>query len=137
MLLLEALAWVIFIRASLWLRPYQKLLKFCQTCSIGHAGEHAERVPRAVRRAARWIPGASCLTQALAAQVLLARRGVRSVLHLGVNLTPSGGFGAHAWIEIDSIVVMGGDQRSLKRYSRIISHETGPAAGAAAKPRIA
>lgn len=137
LLQLEAFGWVAFVRATLWLRPYQELLRFCRIRSGNHLDRSAGRVLRAVRRAARLVPGASCLTQALTAQILLARRGVPSVLHLGVNRTENGVFGAHAWLEIGGVVVMGGDRHSLARYSRIVSHQAGPAAEPVAKPGAA
>jgi hypothetical protein len=63
------------------------------------------------------VPGASCLTQALAAQYLLARSGHRSQLRVGVAQDPSGRLLAHAWLVSDGRVVIGGSSRKLARYS--------------------
>jgi hypothetical protein len=81
------------------------------------ASETVRRIGWAVRNAARLVPGASCLTQALAAQYLLARAGCRSQLQVGVAQDPSGRFLAHAWLISDGRVVIGGTSRELARYS--------------------
>lgn len=73
----------------------------------------------AVSRAARLVPRASCLTQALVLQRVLARRGQECSLFLGA-LRPGAqtsntarsraeGFEAHAWIEWHGRVLIGGD----------------------------
>jgi hypothetical protein len=64
----------------------------------------------AVSSSARVIPGASCLTQALALQVLLGRRGLSSRLCLGVNTARAGKFRAHAWVEWNGRVIIGGSK---------------------------
>lgn len=70
----------------------------------------------AVSRAARLMPRASCLTQALVLQRVLARRGQECALFLGVDrdssaahFPRSGGFEAHAWIEWRERILIGGD----------------------------
>lgn len=62
----------------------------------------------AVTRAARMVPQASCLTQALTMQILLGRRGYASRMHIGVAKNESGGFQAHAWVECGGRIVVGG-----------------------------
>jgi hypothetical protein len=68
----------------------------------------AQDVTWAVRRVSRAVPGATCLTQALAAQVLLSRRGYASRLRIGVARAADNGLRAHAWLESDGVVVFGG-----------------------------
>lgn len=47
-------------------------------------GRTAEEIGWAVTRSARYVPfKAACLPQAMAARVMLERRGVSSVLHFG------------------------------------------------------
>jgi hypothetical protein len=56
---------------------------------------------RAVRRTLAVLPADTrCLTQSLVLLGLLARRGVRTTLVLGIEST-SEAFGAHAWVEHD------------------------------------
>jgi Transglutaminase-like superfamily len=55
------------------------------------------------------MPGAKTrLNQALATQMLLARRGYPALLHIGVAKGKEGQFQAHAWVESEGKVVIGG-----------------------------
>jgi hypothetical protein len=67
----------------------------------------ARRIGRAVDKVSRFIPFASCLTQAQACQVLLARRGIASTLCLGVRHGRGSSLVAHAWLVSSGEVVTG------------------------------
>jgi hypothetical protein len=70
-----------------------------------------EKIAWAVEAASRHTPGVkTCLTQALAAQVLLARRGHPALLRIGVAKGEQEQFQAHAWVESEGMVVIGGSQ---------------------------
>ena len=74
------------------------------------AADEQRRTVWAVRTAARAIPAVStCLTNALAAHVLLARRGYVSNLRIGVTRDEKGEFTAHAWLEQEGAILIGGD----------------------------
>lgn len=76
----------------------------------------SERIVRAIEAASRLIPGTrSCLTQALAARVLLARRNHAAWLHIGVARDEGGRFRAHAWVESGDKVLIGGS--GLESYA--------------------
>src|SRR4051812_15439934 len=65
----------------------------------------AERICWAVEAASRYTPGIkTCLVQALAAQVLLARHGHPAFVHIGVVRGDGGEFQAHAWVESEGRV---------------------------------
>ena len=66
-----------------------------------------DRVAWAVARATARVPGATCLIQALATQILLARRGETSTLHIGAARDDRGGVKGHAWLEHRGRVVIG------------------------------
>src|SRR5438309_2778968 len=69
----------------------------------------AARIAWAVERMSRIVPGArSCLVQALAAQVLLARRGHEARVRIGVARPRDGSLEAHVWVEGDGAVLLGG-----------------------------
>jgi hypothetical protein len=70
----------------------------------------AQRIARAVRRAARVVPGTTCLVQAHAAAWLLARTGRSAVLYFGVR-RDNERLMAHAWLEHDGRIIVGGDAR--------------------------
>ena len=65
-----------------------------------------DRIGWAVRSAARFVPGATCLPQALAAEAILRRRGHPADLRLGVTRGDHG-VEAHAWVESYGRVIVG------------------------------
>jgi len=79
------------------------------------------RVGWAVASAARFVPGATCLPQAMTAQALLIRRGRPSVIHTGFDRTDAKGVEGHAWLECDGRVVVG--DIGLERFVRTASFE--------------
>jgi len=70
----------------------------------------ADRIVWAVRAAARFVPGSTCLVQALAAQALLIRHGFRPRLTIGVAKSEFDRFGAHAWVTSEDTVLIGEHQ---------------------------
>ncbi|MSR22793.1 MAG: lasso peptide biosynthesis B2 protein [Gemmatimonadetes bacterium] len=64
--------------------------------------------PLDVARAARVVPGATCLVQALAAEWPIRRGGAAASLRFGVA-KGDGGLDAHAWLESGGRVLLGGD----------------------------
>lgn len=71
------------------------------------AAEDRARVGWAVASAARFVPGATCLPQAMAAQAMLARRGIASTIQTGFDRTDAKGVEGHAWLVCDGDVVVG------------------------------
>jgi len=68
----------------------------------------AEDVGWAVTRAARYLPfRAVCLPQAMAARIMLKRRGIDSVLHLGAATGQRKPLDAHAWLDSAGVEVTG------------------------------
>lgn len=61
----------------------------------------------AVGSVARFMPGTTCLVQALAAQFLLMRHGHKPSLTIGVTKDKVGGFAAHAWVTCENEIVIG------------------------------
>jgi Transglutaminase-like superfamily len=117
-LLVEAALLLETIKLGMRLLPFRTLRGLSARAAgapargLRHAGPacSAERVGWAVEAASRHGPGAakSCLVQALAAQVLLARHGHPALLRIGVARREGGRFQAHAWVESGSEVVVGG-----------------------------
>lgn len=75
--------------------------------SHGASLDTVGRIQRAIARASHRLEGCTCLVQALAAWLMFRRRGVESRLHLGVD-NSDGRFAAHAWLEVNGTVVVGG-----------------------------
>ncbi len=117
-LLLQVFMLVIGMRLGLdWLpfRHVRALVTFAGRPSRPPgSGPSIERVAAAVTIVSRYVPRATCLTQALAAELLLRRAGYPVYLRLGAARGPDERFEAHAWVECDGRVVIGG---AIERYS--------------------
>lgn len=120
-LLLEA------ISLGMWMLPLRTLRRLL-TVLVGVPGlgsrgmdrASADRVGWAVAVVSRYRPGGkTCLTQALAAQLLFARRGLPATLHIGAVKDEEGQFLAHAWMESEGQVVIGGHE--LERYTPLVA----------------
>jgi hypothetical protein len=108
-LLLRALFLVSAIRLGLFLFPFRVLQRFTQRRSrksntMYSSGQYVW----AVRAVSRCVPGATCLTQALAAQRFLTRSGHASHIEIGVRKDEQSGFLAHAWVVSGDQIVIGG-----------------------------
>ena len=78
-------------------------------------------VARAVQTAAQNLPwNTRCLTQALAASRMLARRDVSWVVHVGLGRDQAEGLIAHAWVTCGHDVVLGGPR--VNRFARLIAY---------------
>ena len=67
------------------------------------------RVIWTVNGVGRWMLGDKpCLPQALVGQWLLRRRGYAAVLHIGVAKDKEGQLLAHAWVESEGAIIIGG-----------------------------
>lgn len=74
----------------------------------------------AVTRAAAFVPGASCLTQALAGRSLLAGRGFNSRVVVGVRRHAAAGVAAHAWLRVGDGVVLGDVTENLDDFTELL-----------------
>jgi hypothetical protein len=73
---------------------------------------------RAIESAKRRCPvSTTCLGEALVAEALFKRNGYEPVLCFGAGRS-EGRFEAHAWLEQDHVVVVGGPQSVVARYTR-------------------
>ncbi|TPI48799.1 lasso peptide biosynthesis B2 protein [Mesorhizobium sp. B2-9-1] len=79
------------------------------------------RVAWGVAAAARLVPGASCLTQALAGQYLLARQGSASKISIGIEQGTGSELKAHAWLMSGNHIVLGG---SVKGFAHLVDHRS-------------
>lgn len=114
-MLFEAVALVGVVRGALYALPFRRVLraveKRAEACASGRAvdEEEVQRVLWAVGAAGRrLLPKRPCLTQALAARFMLARRGCHVQLIIGVAKEQEGPLKAHAWLERDGTVILGG-----------------------------
>jgi hypothetical protein len=121
-LLAEAVAYLLAARLSLIFVTFPRLARHLGTLvspSDPRAGKTktsatpsqarlAKEIGWAVTSAARYVPfRAVCLPQALAAQAMLRRRGVHSVMHFGAARGTEKPLHAHAWLDAAGVEVTG------------------------------
>lgn len=130
-LLLRAYLLTWAVRIALWTLPFRALRQWllsedetdgaAAAAPYGGEAEVVERVTWAVRAAARRVPSATCLSQALVARRLLRHRGCPTRLCIGVTRAREGeAFRSHAWLESGGNVLLG-DLQDLNRYVPIPS----------------
>ena len=109
--LASALATVCAVRGLLWGPGLERARRFAHAphadAKSGDALADERIVAWSVSAAARLVPQATCLTQALAGQRLLARRGRGSRVVIGVR-PQDAGLHAHAWLIRGDRVLLGG-----------------------------
>lgn len=126
-LVAEAWAVVWLVRVALWTMRMRTVERLCSRSTPRARRQPApapRRVAWAVVTASRYVPQATCLTQALAARSMFSRRGVPSGLHIGVGRDDAGAFAAHAWLDCAGEVLIGKSEQH--RYTRLLSIEGPP-----------
>ncbi|MGJ5675416.1 MAG: lasso peptide biosynthesis B2 protein [Nostochopsis sp.] len=120
LLLVKAVFLLAVIRIGLKSLPFQQLRGLLAKISqprvkLQRANEASvNKVAWAVIVASPYLR-AVCLPQALATQVLLARPGITTQLRIGFTRSKGGQMSAHAWVEYQGQVVIGG-AGNMARY---------------------
>lgn len=121
LLLIRAGVLIVVTRVALALFPF----RWVQRLLDRPVGESPFRPTEAAhyRRTAVWAVEAvgrrllgdkPCLVQALVARRLLARRGIPATLRIGVARSDSGALLAHAWLEHEGEIIIGGRTASAR-----------------------
>lgn len=122
-MLARAVLLVAATRVALHLLPYRRVEQALApervpprpTAGRGADPRIQRRVLWAVDAAARrLLPRKPCLTQALVARWLLARHGIPSTMRIGVAYDARRRLQAHAWLEQEGRVILGGADSPLK-----------------------
>ncbi|HEY0223660.1 MAG TPA: lasso peptide biosynthesis B2 protein [Pseudolabrys sp.] len=118
----EAVMWLMLARLALIFIPFPRLARRfgtfvppTDTRALQARGrtspEHAQLakdVGWAVTRSASYVPfKAVCLPQAMAARIMLKRRGVASAMHFGAARGRDKPLDAHAWLDAAGVEVTG------------------------------
>jgi len=112
------------VRVALWTVSFRNLRRVVDSLTRGHFWQarsySADQFSWAVRVASRYVPSATCLSQALVLHILLRRQGLQSIIRIGVEKHAEH-FAAHAWVESRDRVVIG--DRDLQRYTPMMVWE--------------
>ncbi len=125
-ILITSLFVVTLMRLALWIIPFRLLRKilehsFRSPGLIDGKISSPQEVAWAVRATSPYVPKATCLVQALSLKALLAWEGIPTDLAIGVTNSDSSGIMAHAWVELDGTVLIGG--QDLGQYTRLLREE--------------
>lgn len=126
-LILKAAVLLAAVRSALWSLPFPVTRRLLHSMSRPPARLTSRAMPPSPKRigwavsiASRAVPGAThCLTQALVTHLLLTRRGQSAELCFGVDKQSPEKFIAHAWVESNGVVVIGGPH--IHRYIKLRS----------------
>ena len=119
-LLVRAFALLFAVRLALWILPFKVLRwilsRLARMLTPSHKEDRfpLEREPWALQIASRYVPRATCLTRALAGQVLLGLSGTSASVRIGVAKTGTRQLEAHAWLESQGNVLIGGADADQK-----------------------
>lgn len=114
--LVEVFPTVLAARVALWVLPYKTVLRLFEP-----AKGRPVRSPNYLLRTAKvadWVGRTflgdmPCLSQALAARWLLSRGGYEAELKIGARIE-DGALAAHAWLEHEGRVILGGRDSPTK-----------------------
>lgn len=124
-LLGEAACALVAIKAGLALLPLRRIRRALMMVARPQPAPPDKtalrRVIWAVKKTSAVVPGTyTCLPKALAAQVLLERRGFLTALEIGFARTTRGDIEGHAWLRCGGDVVMG-DDLDLTQFTPLAS----------------
>jgi len=98
------------LRVLPWLVLQRVLLKLANGYSRFRPAQRpsAQHIAWTVQAASRYVPKATCLPRALAAQLLLIQRAYPADLQIGVARDENGKLEAHAWVTSNDGIIIGG-----------------------------
>jgi len=99
------------VRVALWTLPFRWMrtaLERSARVRFPEGRVNEKQVGWAVRLASRYVPRATCLTQAVTAQALLKRARIGGRLVIGVSKTQR--LEGHTWVEVNGYTVVGGTE---------------------------
>ena len=109
------------VRLGLTLFSYNRLRRMVTQLDAPHEAGIGDlrRVAWGVAAAARLVPYASCLTQAISGQYILARQGNASKIRIGIERDTGTQLKAHAWLMSGNHIVLGG---SINGFAHLLDH---------------
>ena len=118
---------VLGARVALWVLPYRTVLRAfepAQRPPVEPSPKHLRTVQVADWVGRTFLGDMPCLSQALAARWLLSRDGYAADLKIGARME-DGELAAHAWLERDGRVILGGADSPAK-YAQLESLDAAP-----------
>ncbi|NDW00450.1 lasso peptide biosynthesis B2 protein [Salipiger sp. PrR002] len=114
---------VVFVRAALCVTKFTRIRKWLVRPNARRRDNAARAhvVARSVAKAARFVPKATCMTQAISGQAVLSWFGVPTELVIGAAsaATPAASEATdfHAWLLWQDSVILGGEELARRRFA--------------------
>jgi hypothetical protein len=124
----QSLYWLWYFRVRLHHRPLNSLIQQANNKSSQHlinsksASLTVNRVAWFTNRASHYVPGATCLVQALAGKVVFSTYGYEPTIVIGVKKDGPNDILSHAWLEYDGQTIIG-NLEDIDRYLQITKFE--------------
>ena len=119
-LLVKAVTLMAVIRIGLLVIPFKRLYRLVSEAGKKNSGRHnsdpeyQKHVVYAISRASKYFHGNNtCLIQSVVGLYLLEKNGISTKLCIGVVKNDSGGLCAHAWVESNGKIIIGGTKSPL------------------------
>ncbi len=143
-LMVRALTTVARIRVALWAKRFASIRSQIVDleATAPAALDDLRQIAWSVTATAKLVPQATCLTQALAGQTLLAQRGLASTVQLSISQNTGTDLRPHAWLLSDDIIVLGGTRdeyvrhRPLADYSSAVFAASTPDFETSSRPQV-
>ncbi len=119
-LLVRAVLTLLAARLAIWVLPFRVVRRILTRRTARKAaatGASGERIGWAIDIAKRFVPNATCLPQAIAAESLLRRSGLPALMHIGVKKSVDGKLDAHAWVESEGHIIVGDLAEEFASYT--------------------
>lgn len=110
-LILNTLFLMVKVRLMLWILPFPRIQRSFTQVEPVISDIPTSRLAWSVRVASQYVPGATCLTNALTGYSLFSQHGYPSMVKIGVGKSVEGEFEAHAWLEYAGEVVVGESEK--------------------------
>jgi hypothetical protein len=115
---------MLLFRAGLHLLPFRTLCRWLKRMEaaggppFSREGDQVAAIARSILRANKLLGWRDdCLPQALTARLLMKRQGLAANLRIGVKKGSDGQLRAHAWVEHNGDIVVGGTGPNLHSYT--------------------
>lgn len=110
------------IRLALSLKSASFIIRKISAIHVTEEGDQktSRMIAWGVGACSNFVPGATCLTQALAGQYLMARHNYRSIVRIGIERDNQENINAHAWLLSGGFVVLGGKASDMPLYATMV-----------------
>ena len=128
MVFFQSLYWLWYFRIRLHHMPFNSLIQQANNKSSQYLINSkstklmANRIAWLAKRASHFVPGATCLVQALAGKVVFGLHGYEPTIVIGVKKDGPNDILSHAWLEYDGQTIIG-NLEDIDHYLQVIKFE--------------